>query len=161
MTQTKDIEQLFRTHYSAMYRLGVLILRDDEAARDIVHDVFESLLNSGISGVSEAYLLKAVRSRCLNYIRHLSVRERIKELLSDKTGMTPDEDWPDEDLTALIKSVISNDLTECDKRVVRLRFDENKTYLEIASELGISEVAVYKHLRHAIIILRQKISQNG
>ena len=63
MTTNDDIEQLFRTHYAAMYRLAMLILRDDNAARDIVHDVFESLLISGKSDVSEAYMMTAVRNR--------------------------------------------------------------------------------------------------
>ena len=43
MTTKDDIERLFRTHYAAMYRLAMLILRDDDVARDIVHDVFERL----------------------------------------------------------------------------------------------------------------------
>lgn len=52
MTTRDDIELLFRTHYAAMYRLAMLILRDDDVARDIVHDVFEALLVSGKSYVS-------------------------------------------------------------------------------------------------------------
>lgn len=161
MTQTNDIEQLFRNHYRAMYSLGLLILRDAEAARDIVHDVFESLLNSSISEVSEAYLLKAVRHRCLNYIRHLNVRERIKEMFGDETELIEDEQWPDEDVITLIKSTVANDLSEACSRVVNMRFGEGKSYREIADGLEISEVAVYKHLRHAINVLRQKLSQNG
>ena len=41
-----DIERLFRSHYAAMYRLAMLILRDEDVARDIVYDVFEALLVS-------------------------------------------------------------------------------------------------------------------
>lgn len=41
MTKRNDIEQLFKSHYPAMHRLAMLTLRDEEAARDIVHDVFE------------------------------------------------------------------------------------------------------------------------
>ena len=52
MTTKDDIERLFRTHYAAMYRLSMMILRDDDVARDIVHDVFEALLVSGKSDVS-------------------------------------------------------------------------------------------------------------
>ena len=63
MTTKDEIERLFRSHYAAMYRLAMLILRDDDVARDIVHDVFEALLVSGKEDVSEGYLLTAVRNR--------------------------------------------------------------------------------------------------
>ena len=80
MTTTNDIEQLFITHYTSMHRLAMLLLRNEDVARDIVHDIFESLLNAGHTDVSGQYLLKSVRNRCLNYLRGLSTSERIKEL---------------------------------------------------------------------------------
>lgn len=68
MTIKDDIERLFREHYAAMYRFAMLILREDDVARDeddvardIVHDVFEALLLSGRSNISDAYLLVAVQ----------------------------------------------------------------------------------------------------
>lgn len=161
MTPINDIEQLFRTHYTAMHRLAMLILRDEDAARDIVHDVFESLLSVGLTDVSGQYLLRAVRNRCLNYLRSLTARERIKELYAIDEYEIADEDWPDDDTIAQIHSTVANDLTDACRRVVELRFTDGKSYKEIASTLGISEVAVYKHLRHAIDVLRLKLSQNG
>ncbi len=144
-----------------MYRLAMLILRDDNISRDIVHDVFESLLISGKSDVSEAYLRKAVRNRCLNHIRSLAVQDRMKEMYAIDEQEISDEDWPDDDTIALIQSAVSNDLTDACRRVVNLRFSDGKSYQEIADILQISKVAVYKHLRHAIMVLRKKLSQNG
>ncbi|MDE6264450.1 MAG: sigma-70 family RNA polymerase sigma factor [Paramuribaculum sp.] len=161
MTTNDDIEQLFRTHYAAMYRLAMLILRDDNAARDIVHDVFESLLISGKSDVSEAYLMTAVRNRCLKHIRHLSAQDRMKEMYSMDEKEIAEEEWTDDETITLIHATVSNDLTEACRRVVNLRFAENKSYQEITEILCISKVAVYKHLRHAIDVLREKLSKNG
>ena len=79
-TTTNDIGLLFKSHYAAMHRLAMLILRDEDAARDIVHDVFETLFVGGVTDVSSQYLLRAVRNRCLNHIRNLSERERIREI---------------------------------------------------------------------------------
>ena len=45
MTTQNDIEQLFKTHYADMHRMAMLILRDEDVARDIVHDVFANLLD--------------------------------------------------------------------------------------------------------------------
>ncbi|MCM1448798.1 MAG: sigma-70 family RNA polymerase sigma factor [Clostridiales bacterium] len=161
MTTTNDIEKLFRTHYTAMYRLAMLILRDEDASRDIVHDVFESLLNTGLTDVSDQYLLRAVRNRCLNHLRGLSTKERILEIYAIDEKEIADEEWPEDETIAKIHETVANDLTDACRRVVELRFTDCKSYKEITVELGISEVAVYKHLRHAIDVLRSKLSQNG
>ena len=160
MTTKDDIELLFRTHYSAMYRLAMLILRDDNVSRDIVHDVFETLLVSGRSDVSAGYLLIAVRNRCLKHIRSLSVQDRLKAIYSVDESEIEDEDWPDDETIALIQSTVSNELSDACRRVVALRFSDGKSYQEITEILGISKVAIYKHLRHAIDVLREKLSQN-
>lgn len=144
-----------------MYRLAMKILRNDNVSRDIVHDVFEALLVSRKFDVSQAYLLAAVRNRCLKHIRNLSVRDRMKELYSVDVNEVEEEDWPDDGTIALIRSAVANDLTDACRRVVNLRFTEGKSYNEIAAMLGISKVAVYKHLRHAVDVLRQKLSENG
>ena len=144
-----------------MHRLEMLILRDEDASRDIVHDVFESLLTSGRTDVSDRYLLRSVRNRCLNYLRGLSTRERVLEGYSLNENEIDEEQWPDDETIAAIHSTVANDLTEACRRVVELRFRDGKSYKEIAGLLGVTEVAVYKHLRHAIDVLRSKLSRNG
>ena len=161
MTKFDYIENLFRTHYASMYRLAMLILRDENVSKDIVHDVFEALLVSGKTDITEAYLLIAVRNRCLKHIRSLSVKDRLKEILSLREEEILSEEWPDEETIGLIQRTIAEDLTESCRKVVILRFAQGKSYQEIADTLGISTVAVYKHLRHAIDVLRKKLSQNG
>lgn len=162
MSHRNDIEQLFRTHYLAMHRLAMLILRDEDVARDIVHDVFESLLSAGLTDVSGPYLLKSVRNRCLNHLRNLSTVERLRQLYASSDGLaTDDEEWPDDETISMIHSTVANDLTDACRRVVELRFTGGMSYKQIAGRLGISEVAVYKHLRHAIDVLRSKLSQHG
>ncbi len=160
MTKYDGIGQLFRKHYASMYRLAMLMLRDDNVSRDIVHDVFEALLVSGRTDVSAAYLLTAVRNRSLKHIRSLTVHERMKEVYAVDGQEISEEDWPDEVTIAMIQSSVSNDLTDACRRVVNMRFSDGRSYQEIACELGISKVAVYKHLRHAIDVLREKLSQN-
>ena len=162
MTDRNNIEQLFKTHYARMLRVAVMIIHDDDLARDIVHDVFASLLAcSGDFLPSESYLLKAVRNRCLNHIKSLSVRDRMKELYAVDEQEIADDEWPDDETIAMIHSTVANDLTDACRRVVNMRFAEGMSYKEISATLGISEVAVYKHLRHAIDVLRSKLSQNG
>lgn len=50
MTERNDIEQLFKAHYPQMHHLAMALLHDADLARDIVHDVFVSLLDGKAPG---------------------------------------------------------------------------------------------------------------
>ncbi|MCH5326844.1 MAG: hypothetical protein J1E29_06550, partial [Duncaniella sp.] len=81
MKHLKKIESLFKEHYSSMLGVAVAIIRDQDIARDIVHDVFTTLLLDKVSLLpSKAYLLQATRNRCLNHIRNMEIRQRISNL---------------------------------------------------------------------------------
>lgn len=155
MTTVNDIENLFRSNYPAMFVLACRMLHDEELARDIVHDIFASLLKDRPSVVTPAYLLQGVRYACIKHIRHLSIHERMARLYAMNLSETEDDKWPDDDDIARLNALIDSMLTEKCRRVVKLRFGAFMSYREIADELGISEVAVYKHLRHALNVLRQ------
>lgn len=159
MTTKSDIEQLFRSNYSAMLTLAIRLLHDADTARDIVHDVFESVLSENLSTVTPAYLLTGVRFAALKYLRCLSLRERFNNLYALDLDEIEDDEWPAPEDVARLNELIDQSLTMQDRRVVKMRFIERMSYSEIAGQLGISEVAVYKHLRHAMDVLRQNFNR--
>lgn len=53
---------------------------------------------------------------------------------------------------------MDTELTPQTRKVLDLRFRQKLKYREIATELGISEVAVYKHLAQGIRKLKQKFN---
>ena len=159
MTTKSNIEQLFPSNYPAMLTLAIRLLHDPEAARDIVHDVFESVLSENLSIVTTAYLLTAVRFASLKYLRSLSLRERFNNLYALDLDEIEDDEWPDPEDVARLNELIDQSLTMQDRRIVKMRFNERMSYGEIAGQLGVSEVAVYKHLRHAMDVLRQNFNR--
>lgn len=183
MMNEKDIEKLFKAHYTQMHRLAMALLQDGDSARDIVHDVFTALIGEGgdgkgISGDAEAasgdaeaasggaevtagYLMTAVRNRCLNHIRNLGTRERIAHRYFLENRDYDGEQWPDEETMQAISGIIAGELTPQCRRVVELRFRTGMSYAEISAELQISETAVYKHLHRALSIIRKKLKENG
>ena len=162
MTNRNDIEQLFKAHYAQMYRLAVALLHDDDLARDIVHDVFASLLDSSLDiTVSGGYLIKAVRNRCLNYIRDCEIHQRIANRYFLENEEYESEDWPDDETIARIYSLIKSELSPQARRVSELRFSEGLPFSRIAASMGISETAVYRHLGHALKVIRKKLNENG
>ncbi|NPD80468.1 sigma-70 family RNA polymerase sigma factor [Prevotella sp. PINT] len=159
-----DIDIIYKRHQSKMLRLATLLLKDTQAAEDTVSDVFLSLSDCGIGNVAniEGYLLTTVRNRCLNRLKSLSHREKVKRCL-------PIENVPDniscndycmeaEERMQAIEAFILENLTLQTQTVMRMRFRENMKYAEIATKLNISEAAVYKHLAQGIRKLRQRFN---
>lgn len=146
-----------------MHRQAAMLLHDDDLARDIVHDVFCTLLNGNIAvtALTPSYLLRAVRNRCLNHIRDLDIHGRVLEMYFTEMDEYDEEDWPDEATILEIYSIISDDLPEQCRRVIELRFVSGLKFETVAREMGISQTAVFKHLRHALSIIRNKLSENG
>lgn len=162
MTDRNDIEWLFRSHYAQMYRLAVVLLHDYDLARDIVHDVFVSLLYGRREDlVSGGYLMRAVRNRCLNYIRDCESHQLIAHRYFYDKEEYDSEAWPDEETLALINNLISGEISQQARRIMELRFSEGMSFSHIAAEMGISETAVYRHLSHALKFIRKKLSENG
>lgn len=162
MTKRNDIEQLFKAHYAQMYRLATALLHDDELARDIVHDVFVSLLDGRPNfHVNGGYLLNAVRNRSLNHIRNCDIHQRIVNRYFLDNEEYDDEDWPDDETIVRIYSLIHNEISTQAKRVIELRFSNGMPFAGIAAIMGISETAVYRHLGNALKIIRKKLNENG
>lgn len=160
MTNRNDIEQLFKAHYAQMHRLAVALLHDDDLARDIVHDVFASLLDGTTQIlITGGYLLKAVRNRCLNHIRDCEIHQRIADRYFLENEEYDTENWPDEETIAQIYSLIRNDISPQARRVMELRFSDELPFSKVAAAMGISETAVYRHLSHALTIIRQKLNE--
>ena len=162
MTNRNDIEQLFKAHYAQMYRLAVALLHDDDLARDIVHDVFVSLLDvTRDTLISRGYLLRAVRNRSLNHIRDCEIHQRIANRYFLENEEYENEEWPDEETIARIYSLIKSEISSQAKRIMEFRFSEGLPFSRIAALMGISETAVYRHLSHALTIIRKKLNENG
>ena len=162
MTYRNDIEGLFKAHYAQMYRLAAALLHDDDLACDIVHDVFAKLLDCEADFlVGGGYLLKAVRNRCLNHIRDCDIHQRVANRYFLGNEEYDTEDWPDEETIARIYRLIRNDIPPQARRVMELRFTDGMPFGHIATTMGISETAVYRHLSHALTIIRKKLNENG
>lgn len=162
MTNRNDIEWLFKAHYAQMYRMAVVLLHDGDLARDIIHDVFVSLLDASLEiRDTGGYLIKAVRNRCLNYIRDCEIHKRIVNRYFLENEEYDIEDWPDEETIARICSLIKYEISPQDRRVMELRFSDALPVARIAAIMEISETAVYRHLSHALTVIRKKLNENG
>ena len=152
-----EIEQLFRQHYTQMAKLARTMLYDDEEARDVVSEVFATLIRSDIVPVNiKNYLLTSVRNRCLSILEHKSVRAKFEQAytLEMKSASQPAEEgggeYQSNDRLGNLMTYAEQNLTKQALRVFRMRHLQGMKYQDIADELGISRVMVYKYLTHAM-----------
>ncbi len=134
-------------HYARMQRVARTLLYDVQESEDVCSDIFESLLHGEtelVPGTEERYLMTSVRNRCLKRLRHEAIA-RTSPLPTSPEG----EENGDERLSDIVEYVVGH-LSEQDRRIFSLRFTEGYSYDEIAAAEGISKVAVWKHLSHAI-----------
>ena len=148
-----------------MYRAAHILLGDDDEAKDAVQDVFAHLWDGSVTLREESqrtFLLTCVRNRCLNIIAQ---RQRQLETTSQLTTQPAEDntetwqDKSDEELTTMVQHYIDERLSPQTGRVIRMRFDDEKSYKDISHTLGISLSAVNKHIVQGLRKLRQQFNQ--
>ena len=147
-----ELEILFKAHYGVMYRLAVSLLYDTDEARDVVSDVFASMLDGGMairSDNARGFLLTCVRNSCINVIRHKQMRERFIKLYS--TNIEPQVDGPDDSITLTeLRNYINTQLPRLSCRIFTLRYLEDMTCQQVADAVGVSRVTVHHHLSQSL-----------
>ena len=151
---------MFRQHYEKMYNLARCILGDDDESKDVVSDVFTYILADDVVLMPESeegYLMRSVRNRCLNLIAHKGVKERVAKLLLADADVILAENM-DECLEQLLL-LIDELEPPIRKQIFRLRYLQEKSYQEVADEVGVSKVTVFNHLSKALDWLIKKVKQ--
>jgi RNA polymerase sigma-70 factor (ECF subfamily) len=145
-----------------MIHLARILLHDEKESEDVVSDVFLELMNKDIvpeSDTALAFLMTSVRNRCLNIIRNQNIQQRILHLylLDDKLDEYEAEEK--EERVHQIRLVIDEKLSDDNRRILLEHYQEHLTYHEIAFREGISEVAVYKHLKKSLDTIKELVKR--
>ena len=160
MIDKQTFEQIFRHHYDGMFRLARRMLGDDAESKDVVSDVFASLLGKDETELKtdtlQGFLLTSVRNRCVNLLVHKQKEQVAIVNLKDNA----DEDGGQERLNAL-RDYIDTRLPELSQHILRLRFQQGLKYREIADALQVSEVTVYNHLSQSLKQMKEHFKAKG
>lgn len=154
------VELLFRRHYPTMYRRALTILYDGQESKDAVGDIFERLLTIDIAleeATVEQYLLTCVRNECLKRLEQKNARQRMARLYANEHILDNSATRDEARLHRLIEFAHSR-LTLQEQTIFRLRFLDGRSYEEIGAQLGISRVAVWKHLSHIMTTIKEQFN---
>ena len=154
----QKFERLFKDNYPHMYRMAFSLVENADDAKDAVHQVFAQIWR-GKPQISEdsirGYLLAATRNQCLHMLRSRQLQCKMEEELQRETEETLSEER--EELLQQLRQVINDNLTEQDRRVLQLHYEDEMTYQETASVLGISASAVNKHITRSLFKIRKTL----
>ncbi|MDP3433059.1 MAG: RNA polymerase sigma-70 factor [Bacteroidota bacterium] len=158
-------DDLFRQYSKPLFYYAAKFV-DDEAARDIVQDVFVKLWSDQSITIKQslnALLFTMVRNSCLQLIEKQKVRskylesaklklqeEELRFYMEEKTSLMEQE------LEDKLNEVLNNLPDRCRQIFTLSRF-ENKKNKEIAAELDISVKAVEKQITKALGIIRTEM----
>lgn len=160
-----QIESLFKTHYTQMYHLALTLLFDEAESKDVVSEVFASLLSGSTivkADNAKAFLLASVRHRCLNVLQHKQVHERFARLLTEGTDTLVSDNTVEEQMQMeeLMRYVREN-LSSLEQQIFRLRYLREKTCQEVAEALNVSRQTVHTHLKQSVGKIRKYFNSNS
>lgn len=171
VAEIKAFNRLFADYHGLFVRFANSYIQDEVAAEDIAVEgimyYWENRHGLAADSNVPAYILEVIKHKCLNYLRHLRIREdveqRIREHQQRVNGvriMTLEACDPQEIFSTEVQHLIDEALAEMPDKTRRafvMSRYENKTYPEIASLLSLSVKSVEFHISKALKILRVRL----
>lgn len=156
-------ESAYHAFKSLLFAAAVHVMRDREEAEDCVHDVLVRLWQRGHAyrverGSLRAFLIVCVRNEALSRARKLANRQRI-----ERTNVRPATIEPQDNQVAagdLIDRLLQS-LGEKQREAIRLSFNEDLSYQEIALRLGEPVGTIKSRLSNAVRTLRAHLLAQG
>jgi RNA polymerase sigma-70 factor (ECF subfamily) len=158
------IEQQFREHRRALESFVRARVNDAEVAKDIVNDVFVRVLRlpdpMRIGPNPRSYLFTVALNLITDWRRRRSVRAKSADQLADASAterpLRPDEALESDEIRRRL-SVAFATLDERHRRAFVMSRLEDRSYAEIAAELGVSLRTVERYICEALTRLRQEL----
>jgi RNA polymerase sigma-70 factor, ECF subfamily len=169
--ELRDFDKVVETYRPRIFRLLVVLLRDEDAAQTVTQDCFVRAYRSrhGFRGDSSVYTWLAHiavnlarnfrRNRRLQFWKRLVLftdeQESIGKWMPDKAISAEARLVVEQQLNAIWAATAS--LPDRQRTVFLLRFVEEMDLLEIARVLGVSEGSVKVHLFRALRSVRKQL----
>ncbi|MDB5141654.1 MAG: polymerase subunit sigma-70 [Mucilaginibacter sp.] len=156
-------EEIYRRYHMLLYLYAYKKLKDKEAAKDLIQEIFLALWNKRRSYTFHAdlagYLYRAVRNRAFDIFAHQRVEQKYVDSL--QSYLNTDTATADHLLREKeIQTMIDNEIALMPKgmrEVFELSRKQYLTHKEIAEKLDMSEDAVNKQIKRALKLLRVRL----
>lgn len=153
----KAFKSLFEANYDKLYYASILIVKDEDEARNIVDDVFAALwekFDPLTHTYSSSYLYTIVRHRSLDFMK----RQKVREIYAQNYRMTNNdiaEDLNTEDERLKTIEAVMTKMSRQTKFALDQCYMEGKKYDEVAEMMGITRDGVKKHIMKGLKLMRE------
>ncbi|HEX9668572.1 MAG TPA: sigma-70 family RNA polymerase sigma factor [Thermoanaerobaculia bacterium] len=159
------LEALFQEHHGAVYRAAYRITGDPADAEDVLQTIFVRLLRRedelDLSESASSYLHRAAVNAALDLLRSRR-RSRVVALAEvegalEETGPGPERSRGGRELAARLRAALTR-LPPKSAEIFTLRYFEERSNLEIARLLGVSQTSIAVILHRARHRLRKELA---
>jgi RNA polymerase sigma-70 factor (family 1) len=156
--------EIYQRYFNLLYRYAYKKLRDQDLAKDILHDFFAGLWGKRdtiplINNLS-AYLFTVINRKLIDHFLHQQVAAKYVDsfaaFLGNEEGKT-DHLIREKQLMAAIEAEISA-LPPRMREVFELSRKQHLSHKEIAEHMEISEKTVDRQISNALSILRSRLT---
>ncbi len=165
-------EQLYKSRYPKLAAYASLFLKSEEA-HDAVQEVFLDLLEKKKirldASTQDAYLYRAVQNKCVDMIRHRTVKDQYSSAAGQKLLQTESEYFyasRNEIEDALLSKELREHIDAAvemlppkGREVFKLYFEHQKSAKEIGAILEISRSTVENHIYTCVKALRLRLAK--
>jgi RNA polymerase sigma-70 factor (ECF subfamily) len=155
--QESAFDYLFRTRYPKLVAYAVTLIRDRDAARDLVQDVFSAIWTKSANIREESsidgYLHTCVYNKCIDHINNGKRYAGIVDYFIDNLRIE-DAFEPDVSDYVWLNNAVESLPRQC-REVLKMKIIDGKKYSEVAWALGISENTVKSQMKIAYRKIRE------
>lgn len=155
-------EQLYKRYYGKLYLHAYIRVKDEEVAKDLVHDLFMVIWQNRkeivIKTKFSSYIYASIRNRVIDHISKEQSQQRYLNSLHDymkvnsfKTDCLVREKMLAEQIEQVLES-----FSPRTKEIFDLSRKKFLTHKEIAKELNLSEHTVRGYIKTVLRVLRTK-----
>lgn len=153
-----DITEIIKEREAPLLRYAGRLIRDSEAARDVVQEVFIKYVrisqNQDLLEIDNipAWLYRVTRNMCLDHLKSKRVQLEIpidENIANFAGGESPDRTLEKEDAMTLVRKKLM-ELDPRDREVVILKIEHGRSYREISEIMGLTVTNVGFILHTAI-----------
>ncbi len=167
-----ELSSIYSEYYTRLVIIALRYVREKSAAEDIVTDSFVSFWEHRDKFTREdnkiGYLLTIVKNNCMNYLNRQQSFHKIEQHLSSEKQRMLNESIralgnfePTTFYATEVKQIIRRELDHLPEQTRKI-FEQSrfmdKTYDEIADELGITRRKVTSEIQNVLAVMRKALA---
>lgn len=152
---------IYQRYWEQLYKVAVDILKDEETAEDVIHDVFVNIWNIR-KKIQIQTSLRSYLQSCVRYACYEKIRKQKHNAHVELTTASPDLTYLTHctmELKELQKKLEDtlNTMPRKSQFIFRMSRDEDMSYIEIAKKMNLSIKSIEYHISKVLRELRNAI----